>query len=416
MNKKLMSMTLLAAVLAAALGSVSCQRSGATGPASHSPGLTSRVRPAHASDESLAGISCTSESDCSLVGTRSRPDKANVSLAGRWTGSQLSLAPGPNIKQGGHLGGKLTAVTCPNARDCWAAGRYNDPSVPFGTPFFARWNGTAWSAVAAPLPRHSDPSTAAISALACASATDCWAVGYVGRFGSGGPRFAPLVVHWNGLAWSLAPAPGQGTISDLSAVSCPAAGDCWAIGSWAAEPQHAKGGTLTEHWNGARWAVVHTPTSASGPAGGVAGLPTVAVGPAVTRVSCAGPAACVAVGTWHGEHAFAERWTGSAWVLARPPEPGGSLASGFDGVSCVTARWCVAVGSSYIAATGKDRVLVERWNGAAWTIVPAPAPAGATRLGDVSCVTTRACVTVGDTGSGPFLDHWNGHLWTIAAT
>lgn len=416
MNKKLTSMTLLAAALAVALGSAGCQRSGAAAPASRSPGLTARVRPAHASGESLSGISCTSASDCFLVGTHSRPGKTNVSLTGRWNGSRLSLAPGPNIKQGGRLGGELTAVTCPNVRDCWAVGRFGDPVVPEGTPFFAHWNGTAWSAVAVPQPRHSDAIAAAISVPSCASATDCWAVGYAGTLGQGGPHFAPLVVHWNGSAWSLASAPGKSAVSELLTVSCPTASDCWAIGSWVTGQLGARGGTLTEHWNGTRWSVVRTPTDTSGPPGSVAGSPTVGGGPMVTDVSCATPATCVAVGYWSGDRALVERWTGSAWVLARPARPRGPSAIGFNGVSCATPRWCVAVGGSYSAATRKARLLVERWNGAAWTIMPVAAPASAYGLFDVSCVTTRGCVAVGDTGSGPFLDRWNGRLWTRAAS
>jgi hypothetical protein len=426
MNNKLMPVTVLLAAFAAALGSAGCQGNSqadhASRPpvhASQSPSPAPRVLSAHASDENLADISCISESDCFLVGAHSRVPAGtpDVSLIGRWDGSRLSLTPGPNITEpdARRPGGDLNRVTCPNARECWATGRYGYSLWPGGKPFFAHWNGTAWSAAAVPLPRRSDPDASAISMPSCASATDCWAVGYAGVSVRGGLRFGPLAVHWNGSAWSLAPVPGEGTVSDLSTVSCHAAGDCWAIGSWAGGPGIAKGGTLTEHWNGTRWSVVRTPTDTSGPPGDVAGEATVVTGPGIVDLSCATPAACMAVGTSRGAHAFAERWTGSSWVLAPPLEPRGSSASNFDAVSCATARWCVAVGSTYNAATHKNSVLIELWNGAAWTIMPTTAPAGANGLADVSCVTTRTCVAVGDTGSAPFLDRWNGHLWTLAA-
>ncbi|HYA00911.1 MAG TPA: hypothetical protein VEK76_11250 [Candidatus Binatia bacterium] len=51
--------------------------------------------------------------------------------------------------------------------------------------------------------------------MSCPTAGDCWAVG------------GDLIEHYDGSAWSLASAPRG---FDGSGVSCPSGGLCWAVG------------------------------------------------------------------------------------------------------------------------------------------------------------------------------------------
>jgi len=94
--------------------------------------------------------------------------------------------------------------------------------------------------------------------------------------------------------WQLEPMlkpPGAGS-TIMESVSCPAAGNCTAVGIF-----HRNGAfTLAEHWNGTRWVIQPTPN-----------LPRGFHNPLEEAVSCVSPASCTAVvdssppsiGGWH---------------------------------------------------------------------------------------------------------------------
>src|SRR5215469_10167901 len=59
--------------------------------------------------------------------------------------------------------------------------------------------GPRWSTVESP--NRGSPGTNQLFATTCASASDCWAVGYsdVG----GGSDYSTLIEQWNGSAWTI---------------------------------------------------------------------------------------------------------------------------------------------------------------------------------------------------------------------
>src|SRR3954451_5665973 len=65
--------------------------------------------------------------------------------------------------------------------------------------------------------------------VACASQTDCWAVGYA--FNDKNVR-QPLTEHWNGGSWTIVPSASvDPTITNrLVDVACASGSDCWAVG------------------------------------------------------------------------------------------------------------------------------------------------------------------------------------------
>jgi len=86
-------------------------------------------------------------------------------------------------------------------------------------------------------------------------------------------------------------------------------------------------------------------------------------------------------------------------VVASPsPSP---AYNELDGVSCVSATACTAVGS-YSSGGANTRTLVESWDGANWSVVPSPSPAPSyNQLDGVSCVSAAACTAAGtDAGTG----------------
>jgi hypothetical protein len=142
-----------------------------------------------------------------------------------------------------------------------------------------------------------------------------------------------------------------------------------------------------------------------------------AVGMSVAGTS---PRACTATGVYNipsGQGlALAERWNGRTWRIQPTPAPASSQVS-LGGVSCTSARACVAVGA-YLDATNRTRPLAEAWNGARWVIQPVPSTAGATEsvLSAVSCTSPRACTAIGTLGERALAYRWDGRTWRVQAT
>src|SRR3984885_13662871 len=139
------------------------------------------------------------------------------------------------------------------------------------------------------------------------------------------------------------------------------------------------------------------------PAGAVAGTAGVAgTAPAaaavqggLNAVSCPGPGACTAVGSYvstAGTVSLAEGWNGTAWPVQPTPDPAGGSDDTLSGVSCGAAGSCLAVGG-YFSGDGNSP-LAETWNGTNWTLQPVPLPAGALAgdLTGVSCTSASTCI------------------------
>lgn len=123
--------------------------------------------------------------------------------------------------------------------------------------------------------------------------------------------------RWQGSKWiqaapvnpSVAPEP----TNSLSAIACPAAKHCTAVGYQDTATYVEI--TMAEVWNGSKWTVGRAPVS-----------PT-EVANSLTGVACSSVSRCIAVGYTESETdnsgyaALAERWTGSKWVLLRMPAP-----------------------------------------------------------------------------------------------
>src|SRR5438552_1462374 len=80
--------------------------------------------------------------------------------------------------------------------DLWLAGDYmaedRGTSVPFlDAPLIEHWNGVAWRLVQSPQPEGGSSALTDVSAI---SSTDAWAVGYDSK--------GPPIQHWNGSAWT----------------------------------------------------------------------------------------------------------------------------------------------------------------------------------------------------------------------
>jgi hypothetical protein len=248
-----------------------------------------------------------------------------------------------------------------------------------------------------PSPRSSGLKVSLLQAVACPSATLCFAVGTSER------SPGSLIESWNGRSWRIVPSPvlphSNGT--SLQGLTCVSASDCWAAGGYAGTATDT-GGALGDHWDGQHWT-----------ANRVTGV--VSRGQTLSSVSCPASGMCMATGLSVGtDSAFAERWNGSSWAAA----PFGAISGAqlwVNGVSCPTPQLCEAVGYTNQASASS---LVEQWNGSSWTRIPSPnPPKGGGVFEGVACPQVTDCWAVGWYPAGlsakVLIEHWNGTAWTI---
>lgn len=346
----------------------------------------------------LNSISCTSSSACMAIGGYLDAERT-IAFARQWDGAgwKIQTLPRPagatSIGLGGVSCNYATActatgsgVSCTSASSCTAVGWYR---IHGGRqrPVAERWNGSAWSIQAVPIPARATNSF--LTSVSCTSATGCTAIG---GYDTPRSRPQPLAERWNGSTWSIQAIPSRpgATDTDLASVSCTSRNFCTAVGVYERRPGRQR--TLAESWNGSTWSIQSIPQ------------PTTprTIDASLANVSCTSLTACTAVGNYEytygsygdeytGQDTLAARWNGSTWTLQAAPTTG--VTGVLSGVSCTSRTACTAVGTTS-GAYGQP--LAERWNGHAWSQERTHKlrdPGGA--LDGVSCSSASACTAVG---------------------
>jgi hypothetical protein len=280
------------------------------------------------------------------------------------------------------------------------------------------------------VPGPSGPPNAAMTGVSCASATFCMAVGS-SDFGFDHTQtqllapIATFAARWDGSAWVSVPTPAAGASATLASLSCPSPTFCVAVGFTHSPGRQYVAGfvpdrntrAVVEVWNGTRWAVQATPLAS-------------VRGSLLSGVSCVSSRYCLAVGSWGIEASFAIAWNGTRW--RRLPLPAIRFNPSLAGVSCVAVNACTAVGSYDVKETGEALLhpLAARWLGRRWTVATPPAERDRfhgkpflnyTWLTAVSCPSRTSCLATGLSmrtqniyPQGGFADRWDGHRWTAA--
>jgi hypothetical protein len=302
-----------------------------------------------------------------------------------------TIQPTPNPANG-HFNA-LLSVACTATSDCVAVG-----TIGGNIGLSELWNGTKWR-LQAVAPAGSAPP--ALLDVSCPVAADCVAT-----------TGLKLTERWDGHAWAInhlaSPAPSF-TSFEMPAVSCVTATDCTGFGAYTANGSCAG---VAETWNGSTWAVQSTVP------GGCGRSPcrNVQNNCSLVSISCPSATGCMAVGG-----GVSEFWNGTTWASEPLASPGGTLKPALASVSCTAAANCMAVGLAGDNAITK--ILAEQWNGTAWTILPAPKPAGqhSAALTGVSCPSATNCTAVGSSSDSSGIaktlaEHWDGTAWTIQPT
>jgi hypothetical protein len=311
-----------------------------------------------------------------------------------------------------------------------------------------------WSIISAPA---ISGSVVQLSSVSCTSATACVAVGFAESSSS---VETPLAEAWDGTSWSVQSVPlpsGYGS-GFLDGVSCTSAG-CEAVGL--TEPSASNQATvpLVATWDGSSWTDGSAPSSGmvSGLNGvwcspgtldctavgfsrsdaatvtlaeaGANGAMTIESTPNTTNtgdtneldaIDCSAANACTAVGVANNlSQTLVERWDGASWSIESSPNPTIGVYTEFLGVACPGVSSCLAVGGG--PAGGLiGTTLAESWDGAAWSINATPDTESlSTDLAGVSCASASDCVAVGSftdltSDQQSFAELWDGSSWTAS--
>ena len=232
-----------------------------------------------------------------------------------------------------------------------------------------------------------------LSNVSCPTATRCFAVG---RGNDGSPIASILIGHrW----WPtrLGPRPGPPAVGrgySLVDVSCGSASSCVAVGRYY---DGSRWRPLVNAWAGVGWSLYRGPARVTDFSG----------------VSCVS-STCFAIGSSSGR-ARVEMNAGAGWWH---PTPLPRLALGatrvLHGIDCVSATFCVAVGSA--TPSGRlPQTLAMMWNGSAWSSAPRPRLPYSSRgaLDAVSCVSPFSCFAVGVQDTRSLIERWDGTRWSV---
>jgi hypothetical protein len=355
-------------------------------------------------------VSCTSARACTAVGAQTDAHGNGTSLAERWNGTAWSIQA--TVSATGSMGSEFLAVSCTSATACTAGGANIDDSHA-SVPLAEQWNGTRWRIQVTHAPAGSIGS--GFAGMSCSSATACIAAG---SYNTNSGSSVMLAERWNGANWRIQATPSPAGVigSYFLAVSCTAPGACTAVGAVTIGSRKSGGNSMTvglaERWNGTTWRAQAIPG------------PGRSTGTGFAAVSCRTATACTAAGSYDTASSLgrpvAAAWRGNNWHRqAVPARAGASAANGLVGVSCPSARTCIAVGFS-TAATGNSTTLAERWDGGRWRIQPSPVPVGAVSAGlsGVACRSPRACTAVGEFFSSgqrqlALAERWDGTRWRV---
>jgi len=251
----------------------------------------------------------------------------------------------------------------------------------------------------APAPNPSDQGNY-LTALATISPQDIWAVGAAYR-----PISTPgtLTEHWDGSAWSVVHSPNFNKgYNELYGVSAVSASDVWAVG-YHNIALYGSEKTMALHWNGVKWSIV----------------PTRNIGEDANELKAVAAVAsddvwAVGFGASTNNQVgrvLIEHWDGNGWSLVPNPDLG-------DGFGILNGIVAVAADDVWAVGSHDDSALVEHWDGAQWSVVPCPnGERGESGLYAVSAAGPDDIWAVGETydrtGSDTLVEHWDGTAWTV---
>jgi len=196
--------------------------------------------PAGALSSEFSGVSCTSSTACTAVGSYEDSKNVRRTLASHWNGSEWEVKSSPSPGADDNF---LNDVSCVSASACTAVGRH------FANSLAIAWNGSEWKT------QTMASGGTGLDGVSCTSASACTTVGNTAG------QEKTWVARWNGSEWKsqTSPTPVGAVDVALWGVDCTSGSDCAAVG-WS-----QNGGvfsTMAMLWNGSTWTLDTIPNPA----------------------------------------------------------------------------------------------------------------------------------------------------------
>ena len=386
MGRTMKRATMLVAMLAGLAGSIGAAEATAAVPATSGSGSAE-----------VASIACPSAGNCVAVGYQRPLGHNDVfvmnQVAGVWgNAKKISLAALP---KNGSTGGELNSVSCASPGSCSAGGAYRDRTG-IWRPFAVNEKNGTWGK-AQEIPGISSANLgglvepAGIEFISCPAAGDCTAVGhYFHGDGIPGQQRVFVVSEADGNWGRGKDLPGMATLTkvgaDFTSLSCSGVGNCAAGGAYFGPHGGSTQAFVASQTNGTWGRALEVPgTAAVNTSGG-----------AITQsVSCPSSGDCVAAGyyiskTWHP---FVSVRTDGTWspILTLPLPPGAGSAT-LNFVWCASAGNCEAVGDYNNEGLTADDFFVIEKNGTWGSEKKIPLGANPTTIiGPVVCTSIGNC-------------------------
>jgi hypothetical protein len=299
----------------------------------------------------------------------------------------FTVTSSPNHGTGNN---ELLGVAGVSVRNVWSVGYYQSATCLCSQRTLSEhWNGTRWSVVSTPNPATDSGDYDVLKSAGAVSGSDVWAAGYAGNASSGQDK--SLIEHWNGAAWSVVPSPSPNYTQDLYGVAAFSSSDAWAVGTFFNYTPYGYGG-LIEHWDGTNWSAVPNPATT--------GLYGVAV--------------LASNNAWAVGGAQIVHWNGTTWSVVPSPQGDYDLQS----VAAVSPGNIWAVGYEEVPS-GEGYFyypLIEHWNGSAWSVAGGASGYGQGYLFGVTVSSATSVWAVGSVGGLSFAEKWDGTQWTQVST
>ena len=325
---------------------------------------------------------------------------------------------GQPVEFGGQQAGALMAdVSCPAAGRCAAVGMDHSPASGTGpgawVPFVVNQAAGSWGKVqrVAGLAALTDGQDALFSAVSCASAGNCTAVGGYTPARGNTERNIPFAVSEVGGSWGhVTPIPGIAALAStdsahLATVSCLSPGNCTAAGSYVLRFSPLQQQAFVVSQVNGTW---QQPTVLPG----IAALNT-GRNAAVKSVACHADS-CIVGGSFSVTSSGASQpfvaaekggtWSDPAQAVPGLPVPGPHQSGEgiVNQVTCEAAGRCLAVGSFVNKSDVMEAFAVSEENGATWhraVVIPGASELqgtpGRSALLSVSCWGLSDCTAAG---------------------
>jgi hypothetical protein len=205
------------------------------------------------------GVAALAADNVYAVGYTPAKNGAVLTLVEHWDGSAWSVVPTPNAN---HTGDVLNSITANSATDIWAVGDQVAPNTPVKT-LALHFDGINWTIVSTPnVAQGGDLDQNVLTGVQAISAGDVTASGFV--VNSRSLNTLTLIEHWDGNSWSIVPSPNQsqaaGAFNTLRGIAAVSGSDMYAVGYFGDAATTGQQETLIEHFDGAAWNIVPSPT------------------------------------------------------------------------------------------------------------------------------------------------------------